>query len=190
MATRLKNKPQTIGEEPQAHYCANGAAKITKQSLTCIDLFAGCGGLSLGLELAGFHPLLFSELNISAAETYMLNRLGQNIIPIGDVYSLTDANLRLLKIYWQQKGTVDVDLVCGGPPCQGYSGIGHRRTFKLDKEEIPSNHLYEEMIRVIRAVNPKAFLFENVRGLLSAKWDKNGKNGEIFRRRIEGFQNP
>ena len=155
--------------------------------LTCIDLFAGCGGLSLGLEQAGFSPLLFSELNHSAAETYIVNRPSQNIIPVGDIYSLTDENLDLLKIYWRAKGIEEVDLVCGGPPCQGYSGIGHRRTFKLDKKEIPSNHLYEEMVRVIRIVRPRAFLFENVRGLLSAKWDKSGMNGEIFRDVLRAF---
>jgi len=156
--------------------------------LTCIDLFAGCGGLSLGLEISGFRPLLFSELNISAAATYMLNRKGLDLIPIGDVYSLTDDNLRLLKIYWAQRGIDDIDLVCGGPPCQGYSGIGHRRTFKLDKKEIPSNHLYEEMVRVVREVRPKAFLFENVKGLLSAKWDSSGNKGEIFRDVLRAFK--
>lgn len=146
----------------------------------CIDLFAGCGGLSLGLEYAGFTPILFSELNHSAAETYIINRADLNLIPVGDVYSLTNENLKILKKYWFSKGILDVDLVSGGPPCQGYSGIGHRRTFKLDKKEIPSNHLYEEMVRVISEIRPKAFLFENVKGLLSAKWDKDGKNGEIF----------
>lgn len=187
MATRKVNRESAVGEE-QAPYGNNGERKTAKHQLTCIDLFAGCGGLSLGLEMAGFHPLLFSELNISAAETYMLNRIGQHIIPVGDIYSLTDANLDLLKVYWRQQGIRDVDLVCGGPPCQGYSGIGHRRTFKLDKEEIPSNHLYEEMVRVIRSVSPKMFLFENVRGLLSAKWDKTGQNGEIFRDVLKAFR--
>jgi DNA (cytosine-5)-methyltransferase 1 len=187
MIAHPKKKPRAVKEE-QAPYGNNGGANLASPPLTCIDLFAGCGGLSLGLELAGFHPLLFSELNISAAETYMLNRLGQHIIPVGDVYSLTNANLALLKVYWKQQGIEDVDLVCGGPPCQGYSGIGHRRTFKLDKEEIPSNHLYEEMVRVIRAVNPKVFIFENVRGLLSAKWDKSGTNGEIFRDVLKAFR--
>jgi len=187
MAAR-KTTRERAAKEDQAPY-GNGIANNTvSQSFTCIDLFAGCGGLSLGLEMAGFHPLLFSELNISAAETYMLNRPGQHIIPVGDVYSLTNANLDLLKVYWKQQGINDVDLVCGGPPCQGYSGIGHRRTFKLEKEEIPSNHLYEEMVRVIRSVNPKTFLFENVRGLLSAKWDKDGQNGEIFRDVLKAFR--
>ena len=159
-----------------------------KRALNCIDLFAGCGGLSLGLEQAGFHPLLFSELNKSASETYIANRPKADIIPVGDIYSLTDDNLELLKVHWRYKGIDEIDLVCGGPPCQGYSGIGHRRTFKLDKVEIPSNHLYQEMVRVIRCVRPRIFLFENVRGLLHAKWSPSGKNGEIFKAVLAEFK--
>ena len=154
----------------------------------CVDLFAGCGGLSLGLEQSGFKPLLFSELNISAGETYIINRPELDLIPVGDIYNLTNSDIKLLKIYWKSKGIKEVDLVSGGPPCQGYSGIGHRRTFKLDKKEIPSNHLYEEMVRVIAEIRPKAFLFENVKGLLSAKWDPDGQNGEIFRDVLRSFK--
>ena len=72
----------------------------TNHELTCIDLFAGCGGLSLGLEQAGFRPLLFSEINPSAAETYIANRVGMGVIPVADVYNLTDTNLELLKKHW------------------------------------------------------------------------------------------
>ncbi len=159
-----------------------------KNTFTCIDLFAGCGGLSLGLEQAGFTPILFSELNLNAAETYMANRKDEEIIPVGDVYSLTDANLAILKSYWKQhRGIHDIDLVCGGPPCQGFSGIGHRRTFHLEKKDIPSNQLFQEMIRVIKAVRPKVFLFENVKGLLVAKWSANGRNGEIFQQVYSEF---
>ena len=107
---------------------------MTRPRLTCIDLFAGCGGLSLGLEDAGFRPLLFSELSLSAAETYIANRAGRQIVPIGDIYNLTDANLDLLKLNWRYEGIEEVDLVCGGPPCQGYSGIGHRRSFEVEKK--------------------------------------------------------
>lgn len=163
-------------------------APAGRSRFTCIDLFAGCGGLSLGLEQAGFTPLLFSELNISAAETYLANRIHEDIIPVGDVYQLTDANLKLLKIFWRQRGVPEIDLVCGGPPCQGYSGIGHRRTFKLDKKDIPSNHLYQEMARVIRCVNPRIFLFENVRGLLTARWAPDGEKGELFRDVLAEFK--
>ena len=166
----------------------NGKTSQTKQALTC-RFIRRLRGLSLGMELAGFRPLLFSELNISAAETYMLNRLGQNIIPIGDVYSLTDANLKLLRVYWKQEGIEDIDLVCGGPPCQGYSGIAKCRTFKLDKEEIPLKpSLRRDGTYCLRAVNPAMFLFENVRGLLSARWDKNGGKGEIFRDVLKAFR--
>ncbi|MEI7823599.1 MAG: DNA (cytosine-5-)-methyltransferase [Verrucomicrobiota bacterium] len=160
----------------------------TPRKLTCIDLFAGCGGLSLGLEQAGFHPLLFSELNMSAAETYIANRVGQGVIPWGDIYQLTDENLELLKLNWLYQNIDGIDLVCGGPPCQGYSGIGHRRSFKVEKKNIPSNHLYQEMARVIRCVKPRIFLFENVRGLLTAKWSDTGKNGEIFKAVLSEFK--
>ena len=153
-----------------------------------VDLFAGCGGLSLGLEQAGFHPLLFSEINPSAAETYIANRPNSGVIPCADIHNLTDTNLRLLKTQWSYQGIHDVDLVCGGPPCQGYSGIGHRRTFKVSKNEIPSNQLYKEMVRVIRAIRPKLFLFENVRGLLNSKWTPSGEPGEIFRAVLDEFR--
>lgn len=154
-----------------------------------IDLFAGCGGLSLGLEQAGFEPLLFSELNPSAAETYLANRPVNGTIRISDIYTLTNADLRSLKQRWRDAGYDDIDLVCGGPPCQGYSGIGHRRTFKLDREEVPSNHLYKEMIRVIEQVKPKLFLFENVRGLLAGRWTAAGNKGEIWRDVRNAFGN-
>ena len=159
---------------------------MKKQSMTdktkyyCIDLFAGCGGLSLGLEQAGFTPLLFSEINESAAKTYKANR-EKGIIQIGDIYSYDDRKIAGHLAEWKKRGIKEIDLVVGGPPCQGFSGIGHRRTFNLAKKDIPSNHLYEEMIRVIKKVNPKIFLFENVKGLLNARWNPNGDKGEIFK---------
>jgi DNA (cytosine-5)-methyltransferase 1 len=161
---------------------------MTKRpTLTMIDLFAGCGGLSLGLEQAGFTPLLFSEINKDAAETYLANRQGHPIEDFRDVSTLTDAKIKSLKKRWRDQGIEQVDLVCGGPPCQGYSGIGHRRTFAVERREIPSNHLYKEMIRVIKAVQPKVFLFENVKGLLSGRWTKDGEKGEIFRDVLRDF---
>lgn len=157
-------------------------------NFSMIDLFAGCGGLSLGFEMEGFHPLLFSEINLNAAQTYMINRMSENTIPVGDIYSLTNDNLRLCLENWRLHGVKDIDIVCGGPPCQGYSGIGHRRTFNLHKNEIPSNQLYQEMVRVVKFVKPKVFLFENVKGLLSGRWTKDGEKGEIFTDVIQAFQ--
>lgn len=153
-----------------------------------IDLFAGCGGLSLGMEQAGFTPILFSEINKDAAATYKANRVGEHIEEYSDIYTLTDSKLGSLLKLWKNQGIEDVDLVCGGPPCQGYSGIGHRRSYAVEREEIPSNHLYLEMIRVIKKVKPKIFLFENVRGLMTGRWTKNGTKGEIFRDVLKSFK--
>ncbi len=161
-----------------------------KTKLPLIDLFAGCGGLSLGLEQAGFTPVYVNELNKDAMATYLENRkehilLNDKRFNSNDIYDLTsnknnlnELSSNLKKEYGINKG--DIALVVGGPPCQGYSGIGHRRNYKVEKEEIPSNYLYKEMTKVIKHIEPKAFIFENVKGLLSARWTKEGKKGEIF----------
>lgn len=155
-------------------------SNLKETSLHCIDLFSGCGGLSLGLEQAGFKPLLFSEINDSAAKTYKINR-SKNIIQIGDIYDYKDSHIDEHLSSWSSSGIKEIDLVSGGPPCQGYSAIGHRRVFTgIAKVDMPSNHLYEEMVRVVKKVNPKVFLFENVRGLLNARWNPTGNKGEIF----------
>ena len=146
-----------------------------------VDLFAGCGGLSLGLEEAGFESILFSEINKDASATYTANRQKSDLVNYADVADLTNDHLHDLLSQWNDAGIRDVDLVCGGPPCQGYSGIGIRRTFKLEKKDIPSNFLFNEMVRIISFLTPKAFLFENVQGLLTSRWTKHGKPGEVFR---------
>jgi DNA (cytosine-5)-methyltransferase 1 len=154
--------------------------------LKCIDLFAGCGGLSLGLEMAGFETLLFSEINKDAAATFKANRRS-DIVEIGDVYSFSDYEISSLTKKWKSLGIEDIDLVAGGPPCQGYSGIGHRRTFQLEKQDIPSNQLFHQMIRVINGFRPRMFLFENVGGLRTSKWTREGQTGEIFRDVLSEF---
>ena len=81
-----------------------------------------------------------------------------------------------------------------GPPCQGFSGIGHRRSYSVDKKQLPSNHLYQDFAYVIHKLRPKIFLFENVRGLLNARWTSSGEKGEIWSdvigtlHRIPGYQ--
>jgi len=159
---------------------------------TVVDLFAGSGGMSLGLEAAGFTPVFVSELHPDAMGTYLRNRVG----PIRDKKNQANDILALTQNQAELGALADrlrrehgeVDLVVGGPPCQGFSGIGHRRTFKdLSKFDIPSNHLYKEMATFIGAVSPKAFVFENVRGLLSARWFKDGSKGEIWNAVQEAF---
>ncbi len=161
-----------------------------------IDLFAGCGGLSLGFEHAGFTPIFVNEINDDARETYLANRkhkLGgkpfneRAELHSSDVWELNTDRLTKLKsdlekldIGLEFGRNSNLDVLAGGPPCQGYSGIGHRRSYSVDKAEIPSNHLFEQMAHVIEQTRPRIFLFENVKGLLSAKWTKDGDKGEIW----------
>ena len=162
-----------------------------KKFLSFIDLFAGCGGLSLGLEQAGFTPIYVNELNKDALATYLYNRKeNKNIhdpkFSSQDILGLTDTSGNLQKLQTEIKKTYglnkgDLDLIVGGPPCQGFSGIGHRRNYGVERRRLPYNFLYKKMIKVIDFFQPKIFLFENVKGLISAKWTKNGKKGEVLK---------
>ena len=167
--------------------------------LTFIDLFAGCGGLSLGLEQAGFYPLYVNELNHDAIETYLINR-DKHYPHLREKYSSRDVKKVVSKEgYFEnlldsfkadftrdfRRNTVD--LIAGGPPCQGFSGMGIRRSYSVDKVQLPSNHLYQDMAFVVHKVRPKMFLFENVEGLLRARWTPDGKKGEIFKDVLKTF---
>ena len=167
--------------------------KNLNKKLTFIDLFAGCGGLSLGLEQAGFYPLYVNELNSDALETYLINR-DQEYPHLREKYHSKDIKEVVLKKDYFDSLLNDlqvdfkrdfrensVDLLTGGPPCQGYSALGIRRSYSVDKKQLPSNHLYQDMVYFINQIQPKIFLFENVRGLLNAKWTKDGIKGEIFK---------
>ena len=147
--------------------------------LKSVDLFAGCGGLTRGLEWSGFECIAFNEINKDAADSFAINF--PNAIRLdGDIREAVSDRV-IDEVILPAAGEQGVDLVCGGPPCQGFSGIGHRRSFSVEKQDIPTNHLFHEMIRVIERIQPRAFLFENVQGLLSSKWRSSGEKGEIFR---------
>lgn len=164
-----------------------------------IDLFAGCGGLSLGLERAGFTPLLVNELNSDAMSTYLLNRRDEypwlcdnNVSNVKDLV-LDDKLLNKFRDSIKDEFNIDIfngelDLICGGPPCQGFSGLGIRRSYSVEKKQLPSNYLYQDMAFLINKIRPKIFLFENVRGLLSARWTSTGEKGEIFKDVLKTFR--
>lgn len=104
-----------------------------------------------------------------------------------DVYELTTEKMKEIEKTLKKEGYItrsnagsSLELICGGPPCQGYSGIGHRRSYAVDKADIPSNQLYQKMAEIVEFFRPKMFLFENVKGLMSSKWRSDGKNGEIW----------
>ena len=158
-----------------------------------VDLFAGSGGMGLGLERSGFQTVFVNELNQHALDTYLMNRQGSGLDHperhSKDIQELTRKPDTLHDFArWIRREHGDIALVVGGPPCQGYSGIGHRRSFQLDRMEVPSNHLYAHMARSIAAIGPKAFVFENVAGLLSARWTRTGSPGEVWKDVLETFQ--
>lgn len=168
--------------------------------LSVVDLFAGCGGLGLGLEQAGFTPIFVNELNEDARATYLANRRERhehfarnldertwlNEFSSSDVRRMVGKKgyLADLQTLFESEFGIEpggIDLIVGGPPCQGFSGIGHRRSYAVDKEVLPSNHLFKDMASIVRQLRPKAFLFENVRGLLTGRWTFDGEEGEIWR---------
>ena len=122
-----------------------------------IDLFAGAGGLSCGLKQSGFNSLLANELVPQYAETYQFNHQETQVI-IGDVRKVCEVNLK--KLLGVKEG--EIDLVAGGPPCQGFSVNAPIRT--LDDER---NHLFKDFLRVVSSLKPKAVLIENVAGITS-----------------------
>lgn len=126
----------------------------------CIDLFAGCGGLSLGFEMAGFDIPLAIEIDDWAAETYEKNHQSTEVL-IGDITQITDLDNII------SKKDLPVDGIIGGPPCQGFSLSGNR-----DKKD-PRNSLFMEFVRFVKYFKPKFFIMENVTGILSMKTKDN-----------------
>lgn len=124
---------------------------------TLIDLFAGAGGLSCGLEMAGFRPLLANELQPVFAASYQLNNPETELLR-GDIRQLCASSLRALLGLRQG----ELDLLAGGPPCQGFSINAPIRS--LDDER---NHLFREFMRIAAELLPKAILLENVPGIVS-----------------------
>lgn len=122
-----------------------------------IELFAGAGGLALGLERANFEPLALIEIDKDAAETLNLNRSEWNVINC-DIANISPLNLE--KYFNLKRGKLD--LLSGGAPCQAFSYAGKR----LGLEDARGTLFYHYAI-FLQKLQPKIFLFENVRGLLT-----------------------
>ena len=119
-----------------------------------VDLFAGCGGMSLGFEMAGFSNIAAVEMDCKAAETYGANRGGKMPI-IEDIRSISPSDLGIT-------GYSGLTLV-GGPPCQGISLAGDR-----DPKD-PRNSLFMDFLRIADNSSFSYFVAENVKGILSMK---------------------
>jgi len=119
-----------------------------------VDLFAGAGGLSLGFEQAGFDVVAAVEIDPIHCAVHKFNFPETPIIP-QSVAGLTAAQIRKAAGIGNRK----IDCVFGGPPCQGFSLIGHRAL------EDPRNSLVLEFVRIVAELNADTFVFENVKGL-------------------------
>lgn len=151
-----------------------------------IDLFAGCGGLSLGLHNAGWKGLLAIEKSPDAFKTLKHNLidkknhfdwpswLPKENIEIGKAIKLHKADLEKLKH--------KVDLVAGGPPCQGFSMAGRRN------ENDQRNNLIKSYIDFIKIIKPKILFFENVKGF-TMEFKKNKDKGKEYSTYVENALN-
>ncbi len=127
---------------------------MEKRHLTYVDLFAGAGGLSTGLERAGFELVHAVEVDTDAKSTFARNRTGIEPEDItGDIRDVDTHEISTLV------GQDSVDLVAGGPPCQGFSEV-----VSPDGSD-DRNHLFTNFVSWVNELDPEAALFENVRGI-------------------------
>ncbi|MDH0095009.1 DNA cytosine methyltransferase [Pseudomonas sp. GD04158] len=118
-----------------------------------LDLFCGCGGFSLGAELAGFHSIAAIDIDPTLQSAYKRNFPGTKAVE-GNVSEIQVSDWR------QLIGSVRPAGIIGGPPCQGFSRIGKRQ------KDDPRNNLVHHFYRHVRELRPKFFVMENVQGLL------------------------
>jgi len=137
---------------------------------TFIDLFCGAGGMSCGLEIAGWQCLLGIDHDQVAIETFKHNhRYAQAIA--GDINKISLSQIQ------SSINHKKIDLICGGPPCQGFSTIGQN-----DHQDL-RNYLFIEFLRIVEALKPNYILVENVTGLLSKR------NENVLNQIINSFTN-
>lgn len=127
---------------------------MTKKQFTVLDLFCGCGGLSLGFKMAGFDIKLAIDNWEDALVTYRKNHKGTKTLN-ADLLNLNPQKVEL------ECDIHDVDLIIGGPPCQGFSVAGKRI---IDDDR---NKLYKSFVCFVEHFKPKAFVMENVPNVLS-----------------------
>ncbi len=140
---------------------------------TYVDLFSGAGGFSLGFDMAGFENLFSVEYDHEICETYRYNFPGHNLLEC-DITSLSAKKVReLVK-------SKNVDVVIGGPPCQGFSMAGNIGRLFIDD---PRNQLFKEFVRIVEIIKPSCFVMENVARLYSRL------NGDTREEIIRCFEN-
>ena len=128
--------------------------KMQKKKPTCLDLFCGCGGFSLGFERAGYDVRLGIDVWNDALVTYKHNHT-RSAVMCDDLSKIEPKDVA------KQLGDKDIDVIIGGPPCQGFSIAG--KHIVEDKR----NELYKAFVAMVQYFKPKAFVMENVPNILS-----------------------
>lgn len=131
------------------------------RKFTAVDLFSGAGGLELGFEKAGFDIIFSTDFDEYCEKVHLLNRPNIPFLKI-DIHNLDTATI-------DKYVSKQVDVLIGGPPCQGFSTIGKRISSDPQKriQSDPRNTLFKEYIRILKYLKPKFFLMENVEGLMT-----------------------
>lgn len=138
-----------------------------EHKINVIDLFAGCGGFSVGFERAGYKITKAVEFDKNIAASYSHNHKG-TLMFAEDIGKIADTD------HFSNK---EADVIIGGPPCQGFSMAGKRDIFDV------RNSLFHEVIRIVSVVQPKVVVIENVVGLLSMV-------SELAKKNIAKYQTP
>lgn len=138
-------------------FIAEARRDADENALQMVDLFCGAGGLSLGFSQEGFATILANDIEACCVDTYAHNHpeTPRDHIVQGDIRLITDHLEELLK-------GKTVDIVVGGPPCQGFSMANRQRLI-----DDPRNKLYKSYVEIVKRVQPKFFVMENVKGMLS-----------------------
>lgn len=138
---------------------------------TVLDLFCGAGGMSLGFAMAGFEIALGVEKDSLAAQTHAYNFDGKCYQ--GDIHDIAEP-----ETFIQSYGIAKIDVVIGGPPCQGFTRVGRGKIRSLRQDPAfihdPRNQFYLEFIRFVRVLQPLYFVMENVPDLLLYR-DEDGQ---------------
>lgn len=150
-------------------YCIGKSIRKKTGCCTSVDLFSGAGGMTYGFKLAGINAVIANDIAESACVTLKANSPEIPVL-LGDI---TDEAIKKKMIEAGVKAGADI--ICGGPPCQGFSLAGFR--MKDDSR----NELFRHFVDIVSGVNPKVIVFENVEGILSYQ------NGETYRNIIELF---
>jgi DNA (cytosine-5)-methyltransferase 1 len=148
----MEKNPNDMNIEELEEYIEK---KFNNKKIKVLDLFCGCGGFTKGLEDAGLNVIAGIDHWNPAVESYKKNF--DHICLEKDLTTYTPEK------FSEETGIKDIDLLVGGPPCQGFSMAGKR-----DKKD-PRNSLFMEYVKYLQYFKPKMFIMENVRGILSMK---------------------